>query len=463
MAIHMSLRLAWHDNGWNGHICQKPRENSYCVGQYSYPGDLIAGSRDLDFETAHCGEACKNFPCRVACGFSVNAFGEDSIKVKAEPPGFWLDNYALSTEIELPPRTACTWCYEKMYSDDIKVRGDSARQYDYDKRREAAKNYFAQFEPGKSLILYYAGYSNPFSENEENNYVVVGISRLKKISPLLFYDDASTEAKQRYGGAFIWQMPVTGSSDEGFCIPYHKYMNDEDALNKIVVKPSNRAPFKYGSREVSNDDAIEIINQLLASIDALIALGDTTENWNERRNWLNSLLVEIWQARGPYPGFPAVLEFLGLQTLISGYIKLTDYGAMKNYVAQVRAFLSGTDNDIAAKFSTSERRKIPRNCQLLGKDKLKFLFDVLARFALTAAQIKAIIDDNRANVSVTATIAEMTENPYVIFEQYTGYDPDDIIPFYKIDNGVIPSPKYGIDNLLDVDSAERLRALCVDE
>lgn len=53
MAMHMSLRLAWHSDGWNGHICKKPCENVYCVGQHSYPGEMIAEQRDLDFETAH--------------------------------------------------------------------------------------------------------------------------------------------------------------------------------------------------------------------------------------------------------------------------------------------------------------------------------------------------------------------------------------------------------------------------
>ena len=56
MAVHMSLRLAWHSDGWNGHICKRPCENVYCVGQHSYPGEMIAEQRDLDFETAHAGE-----------------------------------------------------------------------------------------------------------------------------------------------------------------------------------------------------------------------------------------------------------------------------------------------------------------------------------------------------------------------------------------------------------------------
>ena len=77
MAVHMSVRLAWHSDGWNGHICKKPCENVYCVGQHSYPGELIAETRDLEFEKAHAGEPCSAFPCKTACGLSVNAFGKE--------------------------------------------------------------------------------------------------------------------------------------------------------------------------------------------------------------------------------------------------------------------------------------------------------------------------------------------------------------------------------------------------
>lgn len=89
MATHMSIRLAWHNEGWNGHICQKPCENLYCIGQHSYPGDLIAGTRDIEYETAHAGEPCSANPCAVACGLSVNAFGKDTIRVRVDPPDFW--------------------------------------------------------------------------------------------------------------------------------------------------------------------------------------------------------------------------------------------------------------------------------------------------------------------------------------------------------------------------------------
>ena len=67
MATHMSIRLAWHNEVWNGHICQKPCENTYCIGQHSYSGNLIAGTRDIEYETAHAGESWADNPCAVAC------------------------------------------------------------------------------------------------------------------------------------------------------------------------------------------------------------------------------------------------------------------------------------------------------------------------------------------------------------------------------------------------------------
>ena len=167
-----------------------------------------------------------------------------------------------------------------MYNDDVETKGESAQKYNYDKRKAGAERYFAQFEPEKSLIFYYAGYSNPFSENEENNYVIVGVSRVKTIGDTYYYDNTSEEIKRKYSGGFVWQKPVTSTyPNEGFCIPYWKYMDDEDIIEKLVIKPQNRSPFKYGSREVSNDDAIEVINQLIAVVDALIELKDDSEDW----------------------------------------------------------------------------------------------------------------------------------------------------------------------------------------
>ena len=465
MAIHMSIRLAWHNEGWNGHFCKKPCENSYCVGQHSYPGNLIAGSRDLEMETKYAGEPCAAYPCAAACGLSVNAFGQDTIKTFVDPPSFWNVGEAEGVMLTLPPYTACTWCYEAMYNDDVRARGNGKQRYDYAKRKKGAEKYFTQFEPGKSLVFYYSGYSNPFCENEQNNYVIVGLSRIKEIGPLYHYNNISENVKKKYAGGFVWQRPVTSAyPDEGFRIPYWKYMDDEDVLEKLVIKPANRNPFKYGSREVTNDDAIEVINQMLAVVDTLIELGDDTEDWKVRKAWLGSVLNELWTARGPYPGFPSVLECLRLHSLIQPYVALSTDDSMKAFRSQVHELLEGNTDAVEGRtFTKAELKSIRREYKLMGQETSEFLIETLARFDLGAGQMKAIIDDARGNVSITSSLSEIKDNPYIIFEQYVGYDPDDTISFYKIDNGIIPSPEYGIEALMDPGATERLRAFCVDE
>lgn len=462
MAIHMSVRLAWHSDGWNGHICKKPCENVYCVGQHSYPGELIAETRDLEFEKAHAGESCAMFPCKVACGLSANAFGKESIQVKVDPPSWWEKGDADPTILTLPPYTACTWCYEAMYKADVfsTVKG---KTYDYNKRQRNAEAYFAQFEEGKSLVFYYAGYSNPFSENEEDNYVIVGASRIKKIDDFHYYENTTEQIRADYAGGVIWQKPITSNyPNEGLAIPYWKYMDNEDILNRIVIKPQHRSPFKYGSREVSNDDAIEIINQLINAVDVLIEIGDDTENWEERKGWLNSVLNELWKARGPYPGFASAMINMGLEELVQYYIAMTNEQDMKLFRDEVKRLLDGEQDEVFGR-SIANLKTIRREYMLKEDEEQELLMSILPRFDLTAEQMGAILSEERSDVSITASLAEILENPYIIFEQYVGMDSDDTIPFYKIDNGIISSPEYGLENFFNVGATERLRAFCVDE
>ncbi|MDE6004835.1 MAG: AAA family ATPase, partial [Oscillospiraceae bacterium] len=458
MTTHISIRLAWHNDGWNGHICKKPCENTYCIGQHSYPGALINESRDLDYEKLHAGEPICNHPCKIACSLSANAFGSDSVIANINPPDFW-NGIGDSIKLTLPPYTACTWCYEEMYGPKVIDNGHP----NYDKRLSYAKEYFSQFEENKSLVFYYSGFSNPFSEEDADCYVVTGISRIKKIDDFYFYENTNDDIRKRYAGGFAWQKPITSNyPDEGFCIPYWKYMNNEEIIRRLVIKPSNTSSFKYGSRAVSNDDAIEIVNQLLKSVDVLIEIEDKTENWEIRRDWLNGLLNELWKARGPFPGFTSVLSTLKLNCLIQKYISLTTNEDMKKFYVELIDFLSGQKEKVFD-LEITNAKIVRREYQRLEDYEQELLLKILPRFALTKEQVATIISEDRGNYSITSSIKDIVENPYIICEEYIGIDSDDSIPFYKIDNGVISSPEYGLNDLLDSGSTERLRALCVDE
>jgi hypothetical protein len=55
MPTHITARLAWHNDGWNGAVCKEPDKNTHCVGCKSFPGDVIARERDLDVEKRRAG------------------------------------------------------------------------------------------------------------------------------------------------------------------------------------------------------------------------------------------------------------------------------------------------------------------------------------------------------------------------------------------------------------------------
>ena len=340
MIKHLSLRLAWHNDGWNGNICTNPKSNVYCVGQHSYPGDLIFDNRDIEWESQKdvAGCNCSKLDKIPACAYSINAFGSEQIKASADPPDFFYDD-SESVEFTLPPATACIWPYEIMYGDDVKLPVGSSQTYDYNKRLSNAKSFFKELTKNKTLIFYYTNKSNPFSEDDNQVYVLVGISRLKTTGDILYYNNVSDKNKQKYADGFVWQMPVTSHyPDEGFRIPYHKYLDNEEVLSKILYVPENSNNFKFAAKHISDDDALIYIEHLIQIVDELILIKDNTENWQIRKEWLQSLLAELWNNRGAFPGMLHILDYLGFVELIEHHLIQIKMEKKRNLLNQFSSF-----------------------------------------------------------------------------------------------------------------------------
>ena len=50
MTTHLSTRLVWHDRAWDGHVCDHPSKNAYCIVQQH-----IRDGRDDDQEDKAAG------------------------------------------------------------------------------------------------------------------------------------------------------------------------------------------------------------------------------------------------------------------------------------------------------------------------------------------------------------------------------------------------------------------------
>jgi ATP-dependent exoDNAse (exonuclease V) alpha subunit len=472
MVCHISVRLSWHDNGWNGHICKNPKTNTYCVGPYSYPGDLIAQKRDLIWEDNFKGKSClkayqKNEKI-PPCSYSINAFGKEEIYAESEPPEFFQDN--TRTKIwKMPPYSVSTWPYEEMYKEEVKNPDGT---YNNKKRLEAAREFFSKLEPGKTLIFYYANYSNPFSEEDRKRYVLVGVSRLKEIGEELFYEGCSEETIKKFAGGFIWQRVLTSYyPEEGLRIPYHIYTNKHEILEKIVLVPDNSRNFKYGTRHMTDDDALELIEKFIEIAETLKEIGDTTENWDERIRWLNSVIAELWKSRGLYPGLLSVLDYIGFDKAIQFYKdKITENSNLEvNLKQKIFGFINEKVSEIdGLPIEENSKKKILRQWKLKTDIERELLENVLPKFDLSKEQIEKILSENRRNYGVYSSLEQIAKNPYILCEEYVGDDPDDFISFNKIDHGVfpsLPSPEFDRTHYSDFekDDARRLRALCVEQ
>ncbi|WP_075980806.1 ATP-dependent DNA helicase [Bacillus massilinigeriensis] len=462
MTNHITVRLAWHNDGWDGHICKNPKENTYCIGRHSYPGDVISTERDLEWEQSCAGKSCASIDGIPACAFSINAFGKETIKAYSDPPEWYRDG-SKGIYINLPPSSVCIWPYEGMYSDDVTNLATNGQKYNGNQRFKNASDYFNKLEPNKSLIFYYANYSNPFSGEDNPKYVVVGISRLKSVGDFQYYENVSERVKEKYANGMVWQRVVTSNyPDEGFRIPYEKYMDNPEILERILFVPENPRNFKYATRHVSNDDALTLVERMIEIVNTLIEISDTTQNWEERRNWLYGLLSELWKHRGCYPGFTEVLRYIDLHEGIEYYRNQTLLGNELEAYTLISDFIKGKSKELQdSDMSTRRVKEFQRGWKLQEDEEQQLLLEILPRFDIGLQQIKNILNPNRDKNNLSATLVEIIENPYILSEQYIGDEMDDYISFNKVDNGILPSPELGIDHLMSKNSAERFRALCV--
>lgn len=426
---------------------------------------MIAQRRDLEWEASENvrGKTVAKLDKIPPCVYSINAFSTAKVKAFSQPPDWFRDGSKVRYW-ELPPSTVCIWPYEEMYTDDVKYPEGSSQTYDYKKRLERAKQYFQELTPDKSLIFYYANYSNPFSENESNKYVLVGISRLKSLGDLLFYEGMSEENKRRYAGGFVWQMPVTSHyPEQGFRLPYHLYLDKPDVLKQFLFIPDNDRNFKYATRHISDDDSLDIVERLVETTQTLIEIGYKTENWKLRRTWLLSLIAELWNNRGAYPGLSKVLDYLGFQEAIPYYKAQVATGKEIEAKETIFSFLDSKTGSIPKlKLSDDIRKKTQRSWKLKTEQEREQLTHILPRIDLQKDQIEKILAEDRAKNGIMTGLDKIAQNPYLLSEQFVGDDSDDRISFNKIDHGALPSLELGIEPLLENDDARRFRALCVE-
>lgn len=483
MGRHLSLRLPWHDRGWDGYVCDNPIANVFCSGEYGLKAHGIRDDKKDDEEDKiKCQpvESIKDDAYRPPCLRTIQTFGgRKSLDFLNKPKDF------LHTEkVRIPPiaeKIPCyssgTWPYDKVFrrAEDAPegTSEEFLERYGPGEAAENISNIFASLKFGKSIGFYYLNYDNPLN-SERRKYVLVGASEIDSISPQLAWQEIDPE-KDRIYGRMVWNRFITNGygAGRGARLPYELYLKQGLDVSDVLIEIPNEIShhFKYVCRSFTDDEAAMLLRELLGALERGKAAGTVSWDWDRQIAWINTALDRVLKDRGAFPGMGAVLEALSFKNAIL-YV---DRHIIVKGVKDVRAHVLERIAD-PTKAETPDVQKSYETAgnmlRVLPEAVKPLLLDRLCLFELSPFQVRLIAgnglaaEDDRKRAGLVSSAEEIAANPFLIVEEYDPADRDECIPFYLIDQGVyLPRVTGGIAvpglDTFDKDDKRRIRAVAM--
>ena len=474
--IHLSVRLAWHDNGWDGCICQEPHLNSSCVYHRN-----IRDDRDDEYEREHAGIHLSDIPTGrlPPCSRDTAAYADQGFRFIHEDP---LERDFLGPTVEqIPPYTCLPapyrWLREENFQDVCEYYGLSIRGrdnpdrergwiYEPDRQIPLLTNFWNTVKggEGEALVFYYVNRGNPVDDHVPR--LVVGVGRLKKIGPQRFFDGTDPDGN-RYP---IWTRTITQQyPSQGFRLPYQEYIAQDLDPRSIAccVPGGDILPFSYVAEQVTDDVAVGVLERLIQCVRTVRTDNRVSGPWKSHLNWLNDSLAQVWQDRGAFPGIGSVLEHLGFrQGTAFQRLDLTDLVRNEdNPWHFVRSILEGHTTPPDA-YRQAFAHACRRWRQLARRPARLDLLDTLVRFEMTVDQVGRICNpDERAKAGIALDEETLVANPYQICEYDLGTAQSNRVNLATIDHGLLPQGNAALlippEDTVAQDDARRVRAISV--
>ncbi|MEV4296033.1 AAA family ATPase [Microbispora rosea] len=299
-------------------------------------------------------------------------------------------------------------------------------------------SFFSALQPQKSLIFLYAKDIPLIQDRKPGARVLVGAGLVTRV----FH---STEWQYSRPGplrSVEWERSVGHSIrapgfSNGFLLPYQRLLGEkklagEDLSAYVAQTPEESFDeFSYVSELVGHDSALAALIELSRVVDLMREVAGGP--WEQIRSWLSARIADTWSLRGPFPGLPSALTGAGFSRgalvahrVLSG---ISDPEA-DPWPAIDEAFTnrgSGPAAELVGRMDS-------KNWAYLRAESDRFeLLRLLARFSLTSAQVRRVLDRcDQDNALIPALLA----NPYLIYEQ--DRDVQDAVTFTTIDRGLFP-------------------------
>lgn len=469
MTTHLTSRLVWHDNAWDGCICQNPKANTSCI-VHQHIREGRDDNKEQEFRGTPLLDIIDQLP---PCSRDSGAYSSRHYKaIHSDPLEF--RRLQPVTE-EVPPFSCCPtpyrWMREENFqnlceTEDLHIRqSDNPESKSWvmeaDRQKQLLAKFWGKLENGKSLIFYYCKDGHPF--DSASSRILVGIGRLSEVGSQIYFG-----ATDRYPEPFpIWSRRITQDyPNQGVRLPYQEYLQLGASADKILCNiPEAVLPdFSFVGEHVSDDTALTVVEHCIRSVEQVRAEAKVNGDWEQRLTWLNDVLAELWQGRGPYPGMGSVLQFLGCQTGTAFQRAILAPMAKRgeNPWEYVHGILSGKvpipegPHSQELKKAHAKWQKLPSRHELLSQ---------LIKFELTPDQVVRVADPTqRAEAAIFATEKDLLANPYLICELDQGTDSSAPISLDTIDHGMIPSGDAAlfVESAIEADDQRRVRAVACE-
>jgi ATP-dependent exoDNAse (exonuclease V) alpha subunit len=466
---HLTQRVAWHDNRWDGTICHAPADNSYCIAL-----DEIHKRRDDSAEEALRDAGWSQLrpaqlpPCIGEAGGFMTEL--EWTRVLEHPyakiqKANGTHGHLQPTPVKVPAYSTFATPYAWMLrgeQDAIDERTpdqlppdepapfDSAWVFGRARQDELLNLFFSHLRPEKSLVFFYTKDGNPLGDTI--NRLVVALGRITALpdEPTRF---RSTNATTYSMWDRLFGHSIRPDGSDGFVLPYHDYLastgdEEEDArrrelLREIAVAPDRAhiRTFSYVSELATPDIALATLVRCLESVRTIRQHGIAPGPWEAREEWLNEQIAASWRDRGAYPGLGAILEAFGVRLGTALVLELAAGAAWTEAEGPwptIEAILRG-DRPPPRKEYHADLEAV-RSMWLHLSEERRALMKLLSRFDLTTGEAERWLDDakRKALLGYNVSTDELLRNPYRIAEIDVGDVEQAPIDIGTLDRGLLP-------------------------
>lgn len=488
---HLSIRVPWHDSGWNGTVCANPKANAACLVLTEIRDRRKDDAEQRVATTSVAALEQSKWPACIGERATFMAPFEFTRSVPHPYAGF-SDEHAHITPASFrhPAYSAVTIPFRWMMRKEAWTIGEE-HDLDVDQGREPTDGwlehnnwvqdhhnqcalldaFFGAVEPERSLCFFYAKQA-PMIDDADR--VLIGVGRVARLGELVEYGYSSPRPIRSY----VWDRAVehTIRTDvvDGFLLPYHELLAraaDDPTIDlracTALPPPDRRIEFSYAGEHVTHDGALA----------ALLACREALENAkvyvespvDPALAWIDGRIGELWRLRGPSPGLGAALSAFGIQNgnylafeLSSLLADNEDPWPLVDRIVDDHTLLSERSQQYLTRTKCDQWKAISER-----RPERRKLLELLARFELTPAQAtRFYVREERETIWPELTDEQLLGNPYLLYEHdRVSREP---ISVWTADRAAFPAPIVRENHPLPVESriddptdARRVRALAV--